>query len=118
MSIILYGIANCDTVKKARKWLDQQGISYQFYDFKKQPLTEALYDHFAQHASVDELINKRSTTYRSLDENIKHHFGEQQAKQQALLQPTLLKRPLLSTNGDLIIGFDPNRYQEVLAHAK
>ena len=95
MKITLYGINNCDTVKKALKWLTAESISHEFYDFKKQPLTPELVQQFANLSDWSQLLNKRSTTYRNLTDAIKNNLSDDIAFEQVLLQPTLLKRPLL-----------------------
>jgi len=118
--ITLYGINNCDTVKKALKWLDNHSIKYQFYDFKKQPLTKALLTQFVQLNDWSTLLNKRSTTYRNLSDDIKNNLTDEVAFEQVIAQPTLLKRPLLllgSTAGEdkvqLYLGFKADMYQDI-----
>ncbi len=118
MKITLYGISNCDTVKKALKWLIAENISHEFYDFKKQPLTPELVQQFANLSDWSQLLNKRSTSYRNLADNIKNNLSDKVAYEQVLLQPTLLKRPLLlieSTQQDkqLHLGFKAQVYQEL-----
>ncbi len=118
MKITLYGISNCDTVKKALKLLIAENISHEFYDFKKQPLTPELVQQFANLSDWSQLLNKRSTSYRNLADNIKNNLSDKVAYEQVLLQPTLLKRPLLlieSTQQDkqLHLGFKAQVYQEL-----
>ena len=93
--ITLYGINNCDTVKKSLKWLVANNIDHQFFDFKKQPLTKELLTRFVQLNDWSTLLNKRSTTYRNLSDDIKNNLTDEVAFEQVLAQPTLLKRPLL-----------------------
>jgi len=97
--ITVYGINNCDTVKKALKWLTAENINYDFYDFKKQPLTAELVQQFTHLSDWGQLLNKRSTTYRNLTDDIKNNLTDDVAVEQVLLQPTLLKRPLLLIEG-------------------
>lgn len=118
--ITIYGINNCDTVKKALKWLDNHSIKYQFYDFKKQPLTQAVLTQFVQLNDWSTLLNKRSTTYRNLSDDIKNNLTDEVAFEQVIAQPTLLKRPLLllgSTAGEddvqLHLGFKADMYQDI-----
>jgi len=118
MKITLYGINNCDTVKKALKWLNAENISHEFYDFKKQPLTPELVQEFANLSDWSQLLNKRSTTYRNLSDNIKKNMSDDVAYEQVLLQPTLLKRPLLLIESNqqgkqLHLGFKAPVYQEL-----
>jgi arsenate reductase len=112
---ILYGINNCDTVKKALKWLSNQQISVEFYDFKQQPLTIELLKKFISLSTWPQLINKRSTTYRHLPDDIKDNLltNDELAFKTVLAQPTLLKRPLLLHKNKLYLGFNESTYQTV-----
>lgn len=119
-TITLYGINNCDTVKKAQKWLAAKSINYDFFDFKKQNLTPELLTQFVQLNDWSTLLNKRSTTYRNLSDEIKNNLTNEVAFEQVLAQPTLLKRPLLlielndSHNAsELHLGFKADSYQEI-----
>lgn len=106
----MYGIPNCDTVKKAQKFLDAHQLPYHFHDFKKQGLDIALLESWLKVQPLDKLVNKRSTTWKQLDA----------AQKEALMAgdltvliatPTLIKRPVLQTDQDVIIGFDEKTYQ-------
>lgn len=117
---IVYGINNCDTVKKSLKWLNANHINHQFYDFKKQPLTKALLARFVELKDWSTLLNKRSTTYRNLSDDIKNNLTDDIAFAQVLAQPTLLKRPLLlipshdtETSTQLYLGFNAESYQNI-----
>jgi arsenate reductase len=109
----IYGIKNCDTVKKATKWLDKQGIEYTFFDFKKQPLTTELLAEFVNRSSWDVLLNKRSTTFRNLPKEIKDNLTDDIVFNAVLEQPTLLKRPLVDHNNNFQVGFKEPLYQEL-----
>ncbi len=109
----IYGINNCDKVKKALAWLKEHHHSVSFYDFKKQPLTTALLTEFVSLSSWDALLNKRSTTYRNLPQDIKDNLTGDVAFKAVLAQPTLLKRPLLHHKGQLYLGFKEKDYQEL-----
>jgi len=116
--IILYGINNCDTVKKSLKWLTANDIKHTFYDFKKQPLTKELLCQFVELNNWSTLLNKRSTTYKNLSDDIKNNLTDDIAFEQALAQPTLLKRPLLLINSktqksNLHLGFKADAYQNI-----
>ena len=120
--ITLYGINNCDTVKKSLKWLNDNNIEHKFYDFKKHPLSKELLTCFVQLNGWSTLLNKRSTTYRNLSDNIKKNLTDDIAFEQVLAQPTLLKRPLLlvqsitKTNEpsqQLTLGFKADIYQKI-----
>jgi len=111
--ITLYGIKNCDTVKKATKWLAENNIAHQLYDFKKQPLTAELLTEFVSQSDWSLLLNKRSTTFRNLSDDIKNNLTDDVIFAAVLEQPTLLKRPLLPLNGELNLGFKVEQYQNI-----
>ena len=111
----IYGIKNCDTMKKALKWLDAQGAAYEFHDYKKAGLSEALADTFIKHIDLDTLINKRGTTYRQLDDATKAKISEhdaETAKQVMLDNPSIIKRPVLEKDGQYLLGFKADQYQD------
>lgn len=101
----LYGIKNCDTVKKARNWLDQNGISYRFHDFRTDGLTPELLQHFAEHLDWNKLLNRSSTSWRQLSAEQQAGLTPEKAMQLMLTTPTLIKRPILDTGDKLILGF-------------
>jgi arsenate reductase len=108
---ILYGIKNCDSVKKARKWLEKKSISYQFHDFRSDGLSDDLLQELLNDADLSLLLNKRSTTFRNLSEEIKNNLSDEVAIKAILEQPTLLKRPLLKNDNKLLVGFKEELYQ-------
>lgn len=101
----LYGIKNCDTVKKARSWLDQNGIAYRFHDFRTDGLTSELLQHFADHLDWNKLLNRSSTSWRQLSAEQQNDLTQEKAIQLMLTTPTLIKRPVLDTGDKLIIGY-------------
>jgi arsenate reductase len=103
--LTLYGIKNCDTVKKARLWLDQHNIAYQFHDFRTDGLTREQVNHFADRADWNLLLNRSSTSWRQLDNDQKNALNKDRAIEFMLNTPTLIKRPLLDTGNQLIVGF-------------
>lgn len=111
--VTLYGIKNCDTVKKAAKWLEANKVEYQLYDFKKQPLTPELLTQFVEQSDWSLLLNKRSTTFRNLPDEIKNNLTDEVIFTAVLEQPTLLKRPLLPLNDQLNLGFKVDQYQSL-----
>ena len=111
--ITLYGIKNCDTVRKATKWLEKNNIAHQLYDFKKQPLTAELLTQFVKQSDWSLLLNKRSTTFRNLPDEIKNNLTDEVMFAAVLEQPTLLKRPLLPLNDELNLGFKAEQYQSL-----
>ena len=110
----IYGIKNCDTMKKAFKWLDAEGIDYEFVDFKKtEPDTNILKQAINEHG-WETVINQRGTTWRKLDDATKTSMNADKAIPLALENPSILKRPLLMHNGKTHIGFKPDQYKEIL----
>lgn len=112
--ITLYGIKNCDTVKKARTWLDQHNISYRFHDFRTDGLDNELLTQLEQQAGWENLLNKRSTSWRQLTDQQKDNIDKNSALQLMLEIPTLIKRPVLKIDTDLLIGFKADTYQTTL----
>ena len=110
---IVYGIKNCDTVKKARAWLDTQQIPYQFHDFRTDGLSESQVNDWIKTLGLDQLINKRSTTWKSLDDATKNALSGESAAAVITAHPTLIKRPLLQTGSQLRVGFSASNYQEL-----
>jgi arsenate reductase len=104
----LYGINNCDTVKKARKWLVQNGITHQFHDFRTDGLTPELLQHFADHIDWNKLLNRSSTSWRQLSTEQQNELTREKALQLMLDTPTLIKRPILDVGYKLILGFNKN----------
>lgn len=111
MATILFGIPNCDTVQKARKWLDQHRIPYQFHDFRKDGLSAKQLDHWCQLLGWETLINRRGTTWRKLPESERVAIDARSAQVLMLAQPTLIKRPVLQMGEIFEVGFDADRYQ-------
>jgi Spx/MgsR family transcriptional regulator len=109
----LYGIKNCDTVKKARKWLESQGIDYQFHDFRVDGITAEQVQQWLQTLGWETLVNKRSTTWKQLDEATRTAMDAKLAAETILAQPTLIKRPLLDTGNSLAVGFKDSKYQSL-----
>ncbi len=111
--ITLYGIKNCDTVRKARKWLDENGIPYQFHDFRTDGLDLELLQKFEASVGWDKLLNKRSTSWKQLDDDKKANLSAEKAMTLMLETPTLIKRPVLDTGKQILIGFKPEIYQDL-----
>ncbi|AZG14299.1 MULTISPECIES: arsenate reductase [Cupriavidus] len=111
MTVLLYGIPNCDTVKKARTWLDTNGVAYTFHDFKKQGVDAAMLNAWLKHVPLAVLLNKKGTTYRALSDADKAR-AESEAGAVALMQasPSLIKRPVLDRDGQVSVGFSADTY--------
>ncbi len=110
----LYGIKNCDTVKKALKWLDQNGIEYLFHDFRVDGLTQAQLIDLTNRIDWSLLLNRSSTSWRQLSAEQQADLSLDKAITLMLSTPTLIKRPVLDTGDQLIIGFKADHYQTKL----
>lgn len=112
--ITLYGIPNCDTVKKARTWLESNGIDYHFHDFKKAGLTHALVDGWLKQVDWDVLVNRKGTTWRGLPDERKAAVADAKSAAALMLEsPSVIKRPVLSCNGTTHVGFSDTNYQQI-----
>jgi len=112
--IILYGIKNCDTIKKTRAWLDARQIDYRFHDYRADGLDSALLQRFVDQLGVDAILNQRSTSWRQLSEAQKTDLTPAKAMQLMLETPTLIKRPILLVDDQLFVGFKPDLYSTIL----
>ncbi|MFZ9610241.1 MAG: ArsC family reductase [Methylococcales bacterium] len=110
----LYGIKNCDTVKKARQWLDQNNIAYRFHDFRSDGLSLAQLNDFAARVDWNRLLNRNSTSWRQLSVEHQSELTSEKAIALMVTNPTLIKRPVLDTGDKLIIGFKVDHYQTEL----
>nr|WP_297355575.1 ArsC family reductase [uncultured Caldimonas sp.] len=116
MTITLYGIPNCDTVKKARRWLDDHGIAYAFHDFKKQGVPQARLDAWMGARGWEKLVNRQGTTWRKLEPAAQAAVTDEGAARALMLaQPSVIKRPVVEAEGDVLIGFDEAAYRERFA---
>ncbi|MDG2395970.1 Spx/MgsR family RNA polymerase-binding regulatory protein [Candidatus Thioglobus sp.] len=106
----LYGIKNCDTVKKARKFLELHKIKFEFIDFREQPIDKATLQGFLDELGWDKVINKRSATYRNLTDSQKSNI----TFELTLKNPTLIKRPVLVTDSDIRVGFSEKSYLDLI----
>lgn len=115
MSVIaIYGIKNCDTMKKAFVWLDEQGVDFIFHDYKKQGVDEVvLRVAIAQHG-WESVLNKRGTTWRKLSEEVKNEMDSDLAVETALENPSIIKRPVLVRGDDILLGFDGDAYGKLV----
>ena len=104
--LTVYGIKNCDTVKKARRWLEQQSIDYRFHDFREDGISKKQLDEWLKQLGRDRLVNKRSTTWRQLSDKEKAITTDKQAIDLLYKNPTLIKRPVIEANNLLEVGFN------------
>ena len=111
--LTLYGINNCDTVKKARRWLEDHGIEYQFHDFRQDGLDINQLTSWVENLGWETLVNKRSTTWRGLSDKDKNILSKQQAIDLLLIHPTLIKRPVVVKNKTVLVGFNEAEFQKI-----
>ena len=108
MNLVLYGIPNCDTVKKARAWLGEQGIAYQFHDFKKQGVPAQQLDGWIAQLGWERLLNRQGTTWRKLAPAVQAGVKDAASASELMqLQPSVIKRPVVEWGGNTTVGFDP-----------
>lgn len=115
MTTLVYGIKNCDTVKKALKWLEENHHQPKLHDYRVDGLDSAWLIEMEKKFGWENLVNKRSTTWRNLDEAIKSHLDREMALKVLIEQPTLIKRPIVIKNDVALLGFDVNEYQTAFA---
>jgi Spx/MgsR family transcriptional regulator len=113
--ITLYGIKNCDTVKKARNWLDLHGVDYRFHDFRENGLERETVQGWIEELGWENLVNRRSTSWKALDAATREHMNDQSALAAIMSQPTLIKRPLLDTGHERFTGFSAASYQKIFS---
>ena len=114
MPITIYGIKNCDTMKKARGTLDKRGVKYVFHDYKTQGIDRAKLDGWAKKIGWETLLNRAGTTFRKLPDKDKENITEAKAIKLMLAQPSMIKRPVLEVGGGkILVGFKPEEYAVV-----
>lgn len=113
--VILYGIKQCDTVKKAKKWLESHHIHFQFHDVRTDGLDKSTLRQWIDDIGHEALINRRSTTWRSLTKDEQKALAGDDALRLLLSYPTLIKRPVLDIESCLLVGFDASRYEKAFA---
>jgi len=111
--IVVYGIPNCDTVRKARVWLEEHDVPFEFYDFKKAGVSTFLLQDWLKDVTLDELINRRGTTWRGLSDTYKDEAGSTAGAIALMIhKPSIIKRPVLVVNGRVkSLGFDAEKYE-------
>lgn len=110
----LYGIKNCDTVKKARLWLESHAVAYTFHDFRTDGLNSELLETLESALGWETLLNRRGTTWRKLEEGQRDELDRDKAMALMLAQPSLIKRPVLVTAGKILCGYTPDDYTALL----
>jgi arsenate reductase len=107
----LYGIRNCDTMKKAWTWLDEHGLAYDFHDYKKSGIDRAKLAAWSREVGWEKLLNRAGTTFKKLPEADKQGIDEAKAIALMQAQPSMIKRPVLEAKGRLLVGFKPAEYE-------
>jgi arsenate reductase (glutaredoxin) len=116
MSIVIYGIKNCDTMKKARAWLDKNGVAYEFHDYKTAGIERARLEKWEKKVGWETLLNRAGTTFRKLPDKDKSGLNAEKALTLMQQQPSMIKRPVLELGGGkLLVGFSSERYGEAVA---
>jgi arsenate reductase len=115
MGVTIYGIPNCDTMKKARAWLQAQGVAHDFHDYKKQGADTAQVIRWCTALGWHKLLNRAGTTFRKLPQADRDHLTEARAIALMQAQPSLIKRPVLDVDGQLTVGFHPETYAAACA---
>ncbi len=115
-AVTLYGISNCDTIKKARNWLERHRVDYSFHDYRKQGLEPELIEAMETALGWEAMLNRRGTTWRALPDSIKENIDRGSALAAMLQNPALIKRPILATEGrGFDLGFNEGLYAEIFA---
>jgi len=108
----LYGIKNCDTVRKARKWLDDNGIAHEFHDFRKDGLSSEQLSQWEQAVGWETLLNKRGTTWRQLPDHVRENIDAASAHQVMLDNPSIIKRPVTERGDEVTVGFNADQWAQ------
>ena len=111
MAATIYGIKNCDTMKKARAWLDSQGVAYAFHDYKTAGISPTTLAVWAREVGWETLLNRAGTTFRKLPEKDREGLTEKKAIALMSAQPSMIKRPVLEAGDVLLVGFKPDMYE-------
>lgn len=111
MALTLYGIPNCDTVKKARRWLSDLGVAHDFHDFRKDGLTAERLQGWIDDLGWEKLLNKNGTTFRKLSDAEKQGLDAQSAKALMLAQPAMIRRPVVEAPDGVSVGFSPDDWK-------
>ena len=110
IKVTMYGIANCDTIKKAKKWLDSHSIEYHFHDYKKRGIDESTVTNAIQQFGIDTVVNKRGTTYRKLSDEEKSTLDGSNVISLLSANTSMIKRPILTADEHILVGFNANDY--------
>ena len=118
MTVTIYGIRNCDTMKKARAWLDQHGVAYGFHDYKAAGIDRARLDHWCRELGWETVLNRAGTTFRKLPDADRQSLDAGKAIALMLAQPSMIKRPVLDLGDQLLVGFKPELYERAVGERR
>jgi arsenate reductase len=118
MAITIYGIKNCDTMKKARGWLDAHGVTYAFHDYKTDAIEKSRLAAWCGQVGWETLLNRNGTTFRKLPEADKANLNERKAIALMLAQPSMIRRPVVEYGGRLLVGFKPDLFAKEFSGLK
>ena len=110
MAVTIYGIKNCDTMKKARSWLEEHDVAYDFHDYKASGIDRAHLEKWTQEAGWETVLNRAGTTFRKLSDDARENLDREKAIALMLEQPSMIKRPVVEADGKLLVGFKPEIY--------
>lgn len=111
--IVLFGISNCDSIKKTRKWLDSHNLDYEFHDYKKLGCNAELASKLGNEFELERLINKRGTTWRNLPEQVKNSLTPETARELMTANPSVIKRPILRIGDQWVLGYDEKLWESL-----
>jgi arsenate reductase (glutaredoxin) len=112
-SVTIFGIKNCDTMKKARAWLDKRGVAYAFHDYKTAGIARSMLESWSREVGWEMLLNRSGRTFRALPEKDREGLTDTKAIALMATQPSMIKRPVLDVDGRLLVGFMPEQYEKV-----
>lgn len=115
LTITIYGIRNCDTIKKARSWLEGQGVAYRFHDYKTAGIERSNLEYWCNELGWEVLLNRAGMTFRKLPDIDKQELDAQKAIALMLAHPSLIRRPVLDLDGCLLVGFKPELYESAIS---
>jgi arsenate reductase len=118
LTITIYGIKNCDTMKKARAWLDDHGVAYDFHDYKSQGIAKEKLKAWSDEVGWETLLNRAGTTFKKLPDDEKEGLNEKKALALMVAQPSMIKRPVLDLSGKRVVGFKPEVYAKEMKSGK
>jgi arsenate reductase len=117
-NVTIYGIKNCDTMKKARAWLDAHGVAYVFHDYKSAGVARVALENWSRAVGWETLLNRAGRTFRALPPQQQEGLGEKRAVALMAAQPSMIKRPVLDVDGKLVVGFKPAQYEKAFGKTR